>query len=164
MTLSACTVSSNFAVYGGGVPTFVSDPPTLVDTIVAGNTLSSTSGADPDIDGPVAAASAYNLIGIGTGLSGISNGAGGNQIGTSAVPINPLLAPLGNYGGNTETMQPQAGSPALDAGGSLTTLTKAMGPRTPSSTSPPPPPSAAPPVPPGRSRSTARRCRSPASI
>src|SRR5262249_12363246 len=29
---------------------------------------------------------------------------------------NPLLAPLGNYGGPTQTMPPLAGSPAIDAG------------------------------------------------
>ena len=49
-------------------------------------------------------------------MSGITNGINGNLIGTSANPINPLLAPLGNYGGPTQTMALLPGSPAIDAG------------------------------------------------
>jgi hypothetical protein len=38
--------------------------------------------------------SSYNLIGDGTGMSGISNGELGNQVGTGASPIDPELGPL----------------------------------------------------------------------
>ncbi|MEI9959962.1 MAG: choice-of-anchor Q domain-containing protein [Limisphaerales bacterium] len=38
--------------------------------------------------------------------------------GSSILTGNPLLAPLGNYGGPTQTMPPLPGSPAIDAGGS----------------------------------------------
>ena len=34
-------------------------------------------------------------------MTGVSNGSQGNQVGTAANPINPLLAPLGRYGGPT---------------------------------------------------------------
>ena len=97
-------------MYGGGIATQVA--PRLVDTIVAGNTLTSSSGSDPDIYGSVLAASSYNLIGNGTGLSGISNGVNHNHIGTAGAPINPILDPLGNYGGPTQTMPFRPGSPA----------------------------------------------------
>jgi hypothetical protein len=35
---------------------------------------------------------------------------------TVAAPLNALLAPLGNYGGPTQTMALLPGSPAIDAG------------------------------------------------
>ncbi len=62
------------------------------------------------------AGSTNNLIGDGTGVSGISNGVSGNIVGTAAAPIDPLLAPLGNYGGPTLSMPPLPGSPAIGAG------------------------------------------------
>ena len=121
LTLAACTVSGNSAVYAGGITNLGSM--TLVDTIVAGNVLTSSSGKDPDISGSVTTASANNLIGNGTGLSGISNGVNHNQVGTSGAPINPRLAALASSGGSGETMAPLAGSPAIKAGGAVTTLT-----------------------------------------
>jgi hypothetical protein len=60
--------------------------------------------------------STYNLIGDGSG-SGISDGSNGNQVGSAAVPLDPVLAPLGNYGGPTQTMALLPGSPALGNGG-----------------------------------------------
>jgi hypothetical protein len=39
-----------------------------------------------------------------------------NRVGTVANPIDPLLSPLGYYGGPTQTMPPLPGSPDLDAG------------------------------------------------
>src|SRR5262249_42962055 len=56
----------------------------LANTLVAGNTAA-TGG--PDVTGPVLPTSAYNLIGDGSGLSGISHGENGNQIGTATSPI-----------------------------------------------------------------------------
>ena len=49
------------------------------------------------------------------GSGGLINGTNGNIVGVS----DPLLAPLGNYGGLTETMVPLPGSPAIDAGSNL---------------------------------------------
>ncbi len=121
LTLTATTISQNSAEIGGGIASQVA--PRLVDTIVAANTLASGSGSDPDIYGSVLAASSDDLIGNGTGLSGISGGVNQNQVGTAAVPINPMLDPLGNYGGPTETMPFRTGSPAAAKGGIVTTLT-----------------------------------------
>ena len=56
-------------------------------------------------------------------MTGISDGSQGNQVGTAAAPIDPLLAPLSDYGGPTATMALLPGSPAI-AGG-------ATGPGTP---------------------------------
>jgi len=139
LTLTATTVSGNSGYQGGGISCVDlgdGDSLTLVDSIVAGNTwlvasnppASPTAPFYPDVyNAAVTASTAYNLIGDGTGLSGISNGVKGNQIGTSSAPINPLLAPLGNNGGPTETMPLLSCSPALAAGGPVTTLTAAIG-------------------------------------
>jgi hypothetical protein len=82
---------------------------------VAGNLSNPDLGSD--INGSVQTNSSYNLVGIADGtLSGIRDGSQGNQIGTAANPIDPLLAPLGDYGGPTWTMPPLAGSPALNTG------------------------------------------------
>ncbi len=104
MTLTACTISGN----SSGLDS-ASGPPTLTDTIVAGNT-------GGDIRGAVAPGSANNLIGNGSGMAGISDGSQGNQVGSAAAPIDPLLAPLGDYGGPTPTMALLPGSPAIAGG------------------------------------------------
>jgi hypothetical protein len=92
------------------------------NSIVAGN----IAATGPDLSGTVGARSGYNLIGIGNGLSGISDGANGNQIGTAANPLDPRLAPLGDYGGPTQTFALLPDSPALGTGGRSATLTSAV--------------------------------------
>lgn len=44
------------------------------------------------------------------------NGVNGNIIGNTAMPIDPQLQPLGDYGGPTQTHRPIPTSPAVDAG------------------------------------------------
>jgi hypothetical protein len=98
---------------------------TLLNTIIAGNTADQPG---PDVyvkSGTLAGA--YNLIGVGTGLtSAISNNANGNQVGTSAAPRTPGLAALANNGGPTETMALLANSPAIAGGSKITTLGAAV--------------------------------------
>lgn len=65
----------------------------------------------------------FNLIGIVGNLSGFTNGAKADQVGSSVTPINPMLAPLGNNGGPTETHALLAGSPAIDRGYSFAGVT-----------------------------------------
>jgi hypothetical protein len=89
--LTHCTVSSNSANSGGGI--FKSGTLTLTNSIVAGNTASTSS----------------NIAGTFTGPNNVTTG-------------NPLLAPLGDYGGPTKTMALLPGSPARNAAaGSLVT-------------------------------------------
>ena len=79
-------------------------------TIVADNV-----GFGGDIEGEVSSG-ANNIVGLGNFLLGnLLDGTNGNQIGTTADNIAPLLAPLGDYGGPTHTMPPRAYSPAIDA-------------------------------------------------
>jgi hypothetical protein len=86
----------------------------LYNAIVAGN---GSGTGTKDVAGPVQLG-AYDLIGDGTGLSGISNGVSGSLVGSSTAPVDPKLAPLGFYGGPTGTMIPLLGSPVLAAGSS----------------------------------------------
>jgi IPT/TIG domain len=123
LNLIDCTISGNSAtVSGGGM--FIWSSSTVVtmsNTIVAANSAGTSS---PDISGAVSGNN--NLIGNGTGMSGITNGSNGNQVGTSSTPIDPLLNALANNGGPTQTMSEQSGSPALGAGGAVTTLSLAI--------------------------------------
>ncbi len=110
-TLTDCTISGNSAQYGGGL--YNSSTAALTDTIVAGN--SELTGGPSDIGVSLASAvtGSYNLIGTG-GSGGITNGSDGNVVLTSLTNLG--LAPLGDYGGPTETMALLPGSAAISAG------------------------------------------------
>jgi uncharacterized repeat protein (TIGR01451 family) len=86
----------------------------LFDTIVAGD----TAPVNPDVNGHFLSLG-HNLIGNATGSSGFN--APGDQVGTTAHPINPALSAPGNHGGPTPTMVPIIGSPAIDAGDNANT-------------------------------------------
>jgi CSLREA domain-containing protein len=108
MTVTSCTVSGNSATdSGGGIWNNNRFPLVLYlfDTIVAGN--SAPNG--PDIAGLVNSGG-HNLIGNSSGGSGFAA--------SDLLNINPVLAPLGNYGGPTQTFGLLPGSPAIDAGDS----------------------------------------------
>jgi hypothetical protein len=93
--------------------------PVLHDTLVAGNFRGATDvlySIRDDVFGALNQGGDYNLIGDGTGMSGLSNGVNGNLVGSASAPIDPLLGPLQDNGGPTQTMALLAGSPAIDAG------------------------------------------------
>jgi hypothetical protein len=110
---------------GGGL-SIVRGTMTLTNTLIAQNMLTAgTRGlpfgfpgiaSGPDVSGSVSS-SDHDLVGDGTG-SNLSNGVNGNQVGTPASPISPLIGPLQDNGGPTQTMALLPGSPALDAGDS----------------------------------------------
>ena len=115
VTLTGCTISGNAAaLVGGGV--YNTGTATLTDTIVAGNTNPSGSS---DIAGTNVSGN-YSLIGPG-GSGGLTNGSNGNIVLTSLAGLG--LAPLGNYGGPTQTMALLPGSPALGAGIAVSGIT-----------------------------------------
>ena len=164
LTLSNDTLTSNFAAYGAGGGIYMANGSysstgstlTLLNTLVAGN-FASGNNSDP-LSNPVlpfgpdiqvysgTVSGAYNLVGDGQGLTGISNGdANHNLVGTATAPINPLLAapignptqtlvappvsfnvsqiPLVNNGGPTQTIALSNGSPAIGCAGVVTTVT-----------------------------------------
>jgi hypothetical protein len=88
---------------------------TIENTIVAGNTAANGAGANPgaftpapDVAGSVTS-NGHNLLGNTTGATGFT-GTG------DLTGANPMLAALADNGGPTQTMMPQAGSQAIDAG------------------------------------------------
>jgi hypothetical protein len=112
LVLVSSTVASNSATggssaAGGGVRTV--GPANVRNTIIALN----SSTASPDADGTFNS-QGHNLI---QSISG-SNGFGVNG---DILGVDPLLRPLGDYGGPTQTMGLMAGSPALDAGDNCVT-------------------------------------------
>jgi hypothetical protein len=92
------------------------------NSIIAGNfdTPGNAGGGtiSPDCSGGFTS-QGYNLIGKNNGCSGFANGVNADKVGSLANPINPLLAPLANYGGSTQTHALLPGSPAIDAGNPL---------------------------------------------
>jgi hypothetical protein len=111
-SLLNCTIALNSASVGGGIN--VADRAlSLSNSIVAENTTQAYMRG-PDIWGIVTTAD-HNLVGNGSGVTGIANGVNGNIVGGfyGQPAINPLLGPLANNGGPTETMALLVGSPAI---------------------------------------------------
>jgi hypothetical protein len=132
VTIAHSTISNNEAGLagaqsanglGGGVPgvggvfNAVTTPSVALNhTIVAGNRRGPLSGFFELNDLAGAFSSTYSLIGVEAGGTITDNG--GSQIGTAAEPIDPLLAPLADNGGPTQTHALLEGSTALNAGDS----------------------------------------------
>ena len=91
----------------------------LDNTLIAGNFGGTTPSTTPgDVSAGIDTKSADNLIGDGDNLTGITNDAQGNQIGSAraGTVIDADVGPLADNGGLTETVALLAGSPAIDAG------------------------------------------------
>jgi hypothetical protein len=113
LNMTACTVSGNSAPGAGGGLFNQSGAVDLIDTIVAGNTTLQTSLIASDIAGPSNVSGSFNLIGTG-GSDGLQNGSGNNIVLPTLSALG--LAPLGYYGGPTETMPLLPGSAAISKG------------------------------------------------
>jgi CSLREA domain-containing protein len=122
MTFNNVTVTGNVAgveeegADGGGV--LSGESLTIRNSIIAGNRVN-----DPDTDfgpdceadpGDEIVSEGYNLVGNNLDCS-ITAGPG-DQVGTSAAPIDPLLGPLADNGGPAPTHALLKGSPAIDRG------------------------------------------------
>ncbi len=109
LAVSYSTIAGNSAsgttAQGGGLFTQSKLSIQIVDSIIASN----SAAAGPDVFGPVTL-SDHNLLGNTSGNSGFSTANG------DLLNVNPNLSPLGNYGGPTQTMPLQPGSPAINAG------------------------------------------------
>jgi hypothetical protein len=91
-------------VAGPGIFDFNGNTVTLAGTILAGN----TGEGQQQCDGAVIQSGGYDVLGP-IAYCGYAAGTG-DKTGVK----NPKLKPLGDYGGPTETMLPQAGSLAVD--------------------------------------------------
>ena len=108
----------NVAEEGGGIFIASGGILNIKNTIIANNTDNSTGAGAiiyPDCSNAGTFNSqGHNLIGNNTGCPFTSQT--GDNVGTSASPINANLASLGNNGGGIQTILLLAGSPAIDAG------------------------------------------------
>lgn len=111
MTLRNCTVAGNKANTGGGFYTFGGSNifTTLANTIVADNTANFGADVFNNFSSTILREGA-NII--ETGIEG-SGGVGG---GGSGIQTDPMLYPLGNYGGLTATHNFAPNSPARNTG------------------------------------------------
>src|SRR5205085_1538207 len=113
ISIANTTISGNQVQGSGGgdatILDFFAADVVIVNSTIAGN----TGGTSADCRGPVSS-QGYSLIGDATGCSFAATT--GDRTGTSAAPIDPLLAPLTQSGGPTTTRAPLAGSPLLDSG------------------------------------------------
>jgi parallel beta-helix repeat protein len=104
------TIANNTAgIAGGGIYFYYSDGGSVAveNSIIAGNTVG--KGSNPDLAGGGSFDLSYSLVQT-PGSANINNN-GGNLLGQ-----DPLLGPLGNHGGPTQTQLPAGNSPAVNAG------------------------------------------------
>ena len=111
VSIVSSTVSGNTSGgEGGGIFVASSAPSiTISNSIVAGN---SDDGTAPDLQGDSSLAINSSLI----GATDLTINGNGNQVGTLSNPLDPLLGPLADNGGLTQTHALLLGSPAIDAG------------------------------------------------
>ncbi len=144
LTINNSTLADNIATgYGGGIEN--GGVLTLNQTTVTGNSSPADAGgggidASPETTTVINQSTITGNTESGNGSGGVLSYGGtltvnnsiiaGNRggdigygysnsltlLGTNLTSGNPLLAPLGNYGGPTPTMPPMAGSPAINAG------------------------------------------------
>ncbi len=137
------TLNANFAANGGGIFWGGIGIFALRNTIVAQNVIA-LGGVGPDLDGSGTAFTDLggNLIGLAgsangnTGLGLAFGGLASTQVGTTTA-LNPLLLPLGYYGGpilgaighqmGLESEPPMFGSPALFKGAPYMNPTLVLG-------------------------------------
>ena len=107
LTLNQCTLSGNSSYDGGGIYNDYEATLALTNTIIGGDSVSS----GPNI---------YNFATLTYGgsnlVQSVYNDGGVTITGPAPLTNAPDLAPLGNYGGPTQTMPPLPGSPAIGAG------------------------------------------------
>jgi len=115
MTVNDCTFNGNQAANspddGGGILATLSTSG-ITNCIFYTNSASSFGTELANIEGNMTVA--YCLL--GPEVIGEIYSSGTTIVTNSLVGVNALLAPLGNYGGPTQTMPPEPGSPAIDAG------------------------------------------------
>jgi hypothetical protein len=120
VTIENSTIWGNSAEVGGGIAFNAVNIATIKNTIVAGNNAS-LSAPDFRRYSNVAGQVAFSLIGDNSGsqlAEAQTPDVQGNLVGNPAGAgiIDPMLGPLSDNGGPTQTMALRAGSPAIDAG------------------------------------------------
>ena len=91
---------------------------TIHNTIIAENYSGTAYPVEVNVNGDFDASSSHNLIRTAAAdyVSGLEHGINGNQVGTSADPIDPELGSLSTHGGSTWVYSLLPGSSAINAG------------------------------------------------
>ena len=114
LTLTNSTVSGNSSSGGGGI--LNTGTLTATNSTISGNASTGDPGGGiANANGTLTLANTIlsgNTAPVGADLFGSITDNGGNIIGSTSVN----LAPLGNYGGSTQTVLPLPGSPAICGG------------------------------------------------
>jgi CSLREA domain-containing protein len=114
LIVTNCTIVNNSTgASGGGLADHDGYGTTIRNTIIANN---SASNAGPDVLSAFAPLTSDGGNFIARSDDSLGFGATGDQTGTIASPINPMLLPFNDFGGLTRTLHPMAGSPVIDAG------------------------------------------------
>ncbi|MBM79551.1 MAG: hypothetical protein CMJ78_03020 [Planctomycetaceae bacterium] len=139
-TISTSTISGNSAGQnGGGIVNFSGGATRLTNVTIANNQADgiggginnlgalsvrnsiiamNTASSGNDFAG-IVFSQGSNLVGDATGSSGLlPEGLNADRFGISTEPLDPLIAPLADNGGTTQTHQLLTGSPAIDAANS----------------------------------------------
>lgn len=118
LNLNNSTLAGNSAGNGGAIINGPTTALTINNSTLAGNSATNAGGGIYNNLGTVRLTNAIvagNTARTNANISGPSLGANNLTNG------NPMLAPLGNYGGPARTMPPLPGSPAVDNGGDSVT-------------------------------------------
>jgi hypothetical protein len=115
LTLTACTVAGNTGTMNGAIAIAPFNDGFGMTNRMLSTLVGPNAGPNFAFYGP------FTFLDLGNNLdtdgsSGLVNGVNGDQVGTSASPIDPKLGPLQNNGGPTETMALLVASPALGGG------------------------------------------------
>ncbi|HET6546520.1 MAG TPA: choice-of-anchor Q domain-containing protein [Rhodanobacteraceae bacterium] len=99
------TIAGNLSVFAAGSGLYTASPTELESTIIFGNT---ESGEPSDLAGPdgLIVSGAMNLVGVST-----------LTLPADTISADPMLGPLQDNGGLTQTQALASGSPAIDKGG-----------------------------------------------
>jgi uncharacterized repeat protein (TIGR01451 family) len=116
-SITNTTIVRNTSSFGfiGGAGLYIRTSGQVLE--LSGNIIAANvATAAPDVvnEGSILSAS-DNVLGVGDG-SAVVDGVNGNQVGSLASPLDPLLGPLADNGGPTLTHALLAGSPAIDRG------------------------------------------------
>jgi len=114
VTVVATTITGNLSAAAGGGGIYVRPVPTSVLTIDSSIVALDSDGQNiyPDVSGSVVS-SGYNVVGK---VNGSSGWIGLDQTGDTDNPLDPVLGPLADNGGLTQTHALLPGSPAIDHG------------------------------------------------
>jgi hypothetical protein len=149
-TIVNSTIADNSATYAGGLATGYGSTEVIANTTIADNSAQGGIGCVGGFPtcggggllsvGPNTVTLSGSIVGNASGDDCVSLGGtvadGGYNLGSdgtcgfsgsSRSGIVPLLDALGDNGGPTQTMMPQTGSPAIDAGGACSVATDQRG-------------------------------------